>query len=434
MPISCATRRGITSRNGSPTVALAERVIAALEGAAEARLFASGMAAVTTLFETVPQGAHVAAPQVMYYGTRHWLRQLEAKGRIALTLFDPDAAGAVGRAVVKGRTDILWIETPINPTIGIIDIDEAAQIAHGADAILAVDSTAASPVLTQPLALGADIVFHSATKYLNGHSDVLAGALACRAVDDRWQAIAAHRTAVGNVLGSMEAWMLIRGMRTLHLRVRKSCDNALAVAQHLARHPAVERVLYPGLPDHPGHGWPSGRWQPSAACCRSSSRAISPGPMPSSAGSRCFSPPPRSAVWKAWPSTGRSSRVRIARCRKTSSGCRSASRRSGSDRRPRPGAGRLIPRRQASRSPYEAAGATPMLDDSGAPATSEMIKPAARCLFQAVIGGRRQTPSVIHIAVGGSNGRLGAGSGFVVAADGLILTNSHVVHGADKYP
>lgn len=241
------------SRNGSPTVVLAERVIAALEGAAEARLFASGMAAVTTLFETVPQGAHVAAPQVMYYGTRHWLRQLEAKGRIALTLFDPDAAGAVGRAVVKGRTDILWIETPINPTLGIIDIAEAAQIAHAAGAILAVDLTAASPVLTQPLALGADIVFHSATKYLNGHSDVLAGALACRAADGRWQAIAAHRTAAGNVLGSMEAWMLIRGMRTLHLRVRKSCDNALAVAQHLARHPAVERVLYPGLPDHPGH-------------------------------------------------------------------------------------------------------------------------------------------------------------------------------------
>ena len=241
------------SRNGSPTVALAEQVIAALEGAAEARLFASGMAAVTSLFETVPQGAHVAAPQVMYYGTRHWLRQLEAKGRIALTLFDPDAAGAVGRAVVKGRTDILWIETPINPTLGIIDIEEAAQIAHAANAILAVDSTAASPVLTQPLALGADIVFHSATKYLNGHSDVLAGALASRAVDGRWQAIAAHRTAVGNVLGSMEAWMLTRGMRTLHIRVRKSCDNALAVAQHLARHPAVERVLYPGLPDHPGH-------------------------------------------------------------------------------------------------------------------------------------------------------------------------------------
>ena len=201
----------------------------------------------------MPQGAHVAAPLVMYYGTRHWLRQLEAKGRIALTLFDSDAAGAVGRAVVKGRTDILWIETPINPTLGIIDIAEAALIAHAAGAILAVDSTAASPVLTQPLALGADIVFHSATKYLNGHSDVLAGALASRAADGRWQAIAAHRTAAGNVLGAMEAWMLIRGMRTLHLRVRKSCDNALALAQHLARHPAVEKVLYPGLPDHPGH-------------------------------------------------------------------------------------------------------------------------------------------------------------------------------------
>jgi cystathionine gamma-synthase len=241
------------ARNGTPTVALAERVIAALEGAADARLFASGMAAVTTLFETVPQGAHVAAPQVMYYGTRHWLKQLEAKGRIALTLFDPDDAAALSRAVVKGATDILWIETPINPTFGLIDIAQAALVAHEAGAILAVDSTAASPVLTQPLALGADIVFHSATKYLNGHSDVLAGALATRADDTRWQAIAAHRTAAGNVLGSMEAWMLTRGMRTVHLRVRKSCDNALAIAQHLALHPAVERVLYPGLPDHPSH-------------------------------------------------------------------------------------------------------------------------------------------------------------------------------------
>jgi cystathionine gamma-synthase len=250
------------SRNGTPTIALAERVIAALEGAADARLFASGMAAIATLLETVPHGAHVAAPQVMYYGTRHWLQQLEGKGRIGLTLFDPEDPDALRRAVVGGRTDLLWIETPINPTLGIIDIAEAAKIAHQAGAMLAVDSTAASPVLTQPLALGADMVFHSATKYLNGHSDVLAGALATREDNDRWQAIAAHRTAVGNVLGSMEAWMLTRGMRTLHLRVRKSCDNALAIAQHLARHPRVERVLYPGLPDHPGH--PIARRQMSA--------------------------------------------------------------------------------------------------------------------------------------------------------------------------
>jgi cystathionine gamma-synthase len=240
-------------RNGSPTVVLAERVITALEEAAATRLFSSGMAAIATLFETVPHGSHVAAPQVMYYGTRHLLQQLEGKGRIGLTLFDPEEPEGLRRAVVKGRTDILWIETPINPTLGIIDIAQAAEIAHQAGAVLAVDSTAASPVLTRPLALGADVVFHSATKYLNGHSDVLAGVLATREESERWQAIAVHRTAVGNVLGAMEAWMLTRGMRTLHLRVRRSCDNAMAVAQHLAGHPQVERVLYPGLPDHPGH-------------------------------------------------------------------------------------------------------------------------------------------------------------------------------------
>jgi len=240
-------------RNGSPTLALAERVIAALEEAADARLFSSGMAAIATLFETVPHGGHVAAPQVMYYGTRHWLQELERKGRIRLSLFDSDDPEELARAVVRGRTDILWIETPINPTLGIIDIARSAEIAHQAGAILAVDSTAASPVLTRPLALGADFVFHSATKYLNGHSDVLAGVLATRMDDERWQAIAAHRTAVGNVLGAMEAWMLTRGMRTLHLRVRKSCDNAMAIAQHLAGHPQVERVLYPGLPGHLGH-------------------------------------------------------------------------------------------------------------------------------------------------------------------------------------
>jgi cystathionine gamma-synthase len=241
------------ARNGTPTTALAERVIAALEGAADARLFASGMAAITTLFETVPHGAHVAAPQVMYYGTRHWLEQLESRGRIGLTLFDPEDPEAIRQAVVEGRTDILWIETPINPTLAIIDIAQAVESAHRAGAIVAVDSTAASPVLTRPLALGADIVFHSATKYLNGHSDVLAGVLATREENGRWEAIAAHRKATGNLLGSMEAWMLTRGMRTLHLRVRKSSDNAMAIALHLSRHPSVERVLYPGLPDHPGH-------------------------------------------------------------------------------------------------------------------------------------------------------------------------------------
>jgi cystathionine gamma-synthase len=164
-------------RNGNPTLWQAEEAIAALEGGPSALLFASGMAAITTLLETVPQGAHVVAPDVMYYGTRDWLKRLEGLGRISLTLFDPRDTGALAGAIRKDKTDLVWIETPLNPTWDVIDIAAAAAAAHEAGAILAVDATATAAVTTQPLKLGADMVFHSATKYLNGHSDVLAGVL-----------------------------------------------------------------------------------------------------------------------------------------------------------------------------------------------------------------------------------------------------------------
>ena len=247
--------RGASSylRYGNPTVAHAEAALAALEGGSAARVFASGMAAIVTLFETVPQGGHVVAPSVMYHGTRDWLRRLESKGRIALSLFDPADPGALAAAVTP-QTDIVWIETPINPTWDVVDIAAAAAAAHGAGAILAVDSTIATPVLTQPLALGADIVFHAATKYLNGHSDVLGGVLVAADGSPRWDEIGALRNAMGTMLAPMEAWMLIRGLRTLFVRVRQASATAMALARHLEGHPQVEAVLYPGLASHPGHG------------------------------------------------------------------------------------------------------------------------------------------------------------------------------------
>jgi cystathionine gamma-synthase len=240
-------------RNGNPTLWHAEQAVAALEQGEETLLFASGMAAITTLLETVPVGAHVAAPDVMYYGTRDWLKRLEAKGRIELTLFDPTDPDRIAAAIRKGKTDLVWIETPLNPTWDVIDIERTAKLAHEAGAILAVDATASAAVTTQPLLLGADIVFHSATKYLNGHSDVLAGALVTRNVNARWQEIASLRTKIGAPLAPFECWLLIRGLRTLFVRYRQASANALILARHFEKHPKIERVLYPGLASHRGH-------------------------------------------------------------------------------------------------------------------------------------------------------------------------------------
>jgi cystathionine gamma-synthase len=239
-------------RNGNPTLWHAEEALAALEGGAAALLFASGMAAISTLFETVPAGGHVVAPSVMYYGTRDWLQRLAGLGRIRLTLFDPGDARALERAA-GDAADLVWIETPLNPTWDVIDIADAARTAHRKGALLAVDATATAAVTTRPLGLGADIVFHSATKYLNGHSDVLAGVLIAAREDARWQAIATLRTKAGTPLPPFECWLLTRGLRTLFVRYRQASANALAIARYFEGHPKVERVLYPGLPSHAGH-------------------------------------------------------------------------------------------------------------------------------------------------------------------------------------
>jgi cystathionine gamma-synthase len=189
----------------------------------------------------------------MYTGSRNWLRD-EAKRRgLTFERIDTSNLSELEKAVKAGPTKLVWVETPANPLWTVTDIGAAAEIAHRAGARLAVDSTVATPVLTKPLALGADIVAHSATKYLNGHSDVIAGALALARTDALFERLATIRTTYGGVIGPFEAYLLIRGMRTLHLRVEAQCRAAMLIAQRLASHSCVTRVLYPGLPSHPGH-------------------------------------------------------------------------------------------------------------------------------------------------------------------------------------
>ena len=240
------------SRGGSPSWETLEKVCAELDGGVESLCFASGMAAVCAVLETVNSGEHVVAPRVMYHGSQDWLRRISQKRSIGLTLFDAADLDQL-RDAIRPQTTMVWIESPVNPTWDVIDIAAAAEIAHRAGATLVVDATVSSPVTTRPLELGADIVFHSATKYLNGHSDVLAGILVSQRDDARWQDIRLVRTLTGGVLGPFEAWLLLRGMRTLFLRFERASQTALALARHFENHPALEAVLYPGLESHPGH-------------------------------------------------------------------------------------------------------------------------------------------------------------------------------------
>lgn len=241
------------SRDGNLGYLPVETVLREVEGGAAALLFSSGMAAATALFLGLRPGAHVVVPKIMYHGLRDWLEDFCPRFGISVDTFDTTEAGGLERTVRKGETRLVWIETPSNPTWDITDIAAAAEIAHAAGAKLAVDSTVSTPILTRPIEHGADIVMHSATKYLNGHSDVVAGALVFKQADRDYEAARFQRKHGGAVLGPFEAWLLLRGMRTLHLRVARSCESALRIAAHFERHPAVEQVLYPGLKSHPGH-------------------------------------------------------------------------------------------------------------------------------------------------------------------------------------
>jgi cystathionine gamma-synthase len=241
------------ARAENPTYDYAEALLAALEGGAGCLTFASGMAAATTVFQVLKPGDHVVAPTVMYWGLRRWLTTFGRERGLLVDLVDASDLDAIATALRPGATKLVWIETPANPTWAITDIAAAAEIAHGAGARLAVDSTVATPVLTRPIALGADLVMHSATKYLNGHSDVVAGALVTARTDDFWYKIATLRHSGGAILGSFEAWLLLRGLRTLFLRVERACRTAEYLASRLTAHPEIAAVLYPGLPEHPGH-------------------------------------------------------------------------------------------------------------------------------------------------------------------------------------
>lgn len=241
------------SRADNPSWEVLEKVCTELDGGADAKCFASGMAAVCAFFETVNSGEHVVAPRIMYHGSQDWLRRIADKRSIGLSLFDAGDIEDLRRVVQPGKTSVVWIETPVNPTWEVIDIALAAEIAHQAGAVLAVDSTVATPVTTRPLEFGADFVFHSATKYLNGHSDVVAGMLVAAKQDSRWAEIKLVRTLTGGVLGPFEAWLLLRGMRTLFLRFDKASQSALHLARYFEGHPRLQRVLYPGLESHPGH-------------------------------------------------------------------------------------------------------------------------------------------------------------------------------------
>ncbi|GMR17252.1 MAG: cystathionine gamma-synthase [Gammaproteobacteria bacterium] len=241
------------ARDENPGFLPAERMLAGLEGAEAGLLFSSGMAAAMAVVQALRPGDHIVAPRVMYWGLRNWLLQFCENWGLGLDLYDATDPHALQQAVIAGRTRLVWIETPCNPTWDVIDIAAAADVAHAGGALLAVDSTVATPVLTRPLEFGADIVMHSATKYLNGHGDVVAGALVTASTDEFWRRIADVRAKGGAILGSFEAWLLQRGMRTLFLRVRKASDSAAKIAQHFAAHPALDAVLYPGLESHPGH-------------------------------------------------------------------------------------------------------------------------------------------------------------------------------------
>jgi len=243
----------VYSRDASPAYDQAEALLCALEGGHRALLFASGMAAATAVLHTLKPGEAVVAPRDMYWALRNWLQAFCAQWGIGLAFYDNASTDDLADTLRAVRPRLLWIETPSNPLWDLTDIAAAVALAREVGARVAVDSTVATPVFTRPLALGADIVMHSATKYLNGHSDVVAGALVAREDSDLWQTIRRNRNLGGAVPGPFEAWLLLRGMRTLHLRVRQASASALAIAQELEGHPGLIRTLYPGLPSHPGH-------------------------------------------------------------------------------------------------------------------------------------------------------------------------------------
>ena len=255
------------SRSANPTRTALEEALAAVEGGGRGFAFASGLAAEDTLLRaTLRPGDHMVVPDDAYGGTYRLVARVFGPWGVDHTPVDLSDLDAVAAAIEPGRTKVVWVETPTNPLLGISDIAALAALARAAGALLVVDNTFATPYLQQPLALGADVVVHSTTKYIGGHSDVVGGALV---VADGAQlpvglegptgttvladALTFHQNSSGAVAGPFDSWLTLRGLKTLAVRMDRHCSNALTVARFLADHRAVQQVIYPGLADHPGH-------------------------------------------------------------------------------------------------------------------------------------------------------------------------------------
>lgn len=244
-------------RSDHPGLPAIETAAARLDDGAAAMAFSSGMGAIVTLLETLPPGARVVAPAVCYHGTREWLRHLAATGRVSLALVDGTDPDRWEAAVAPG-TAIVWAEPIVNPTWDVLDLRALAGLAHAAGGRLAVDATA-TPLTTRPIDHGADVVVHSGSKAYNGHSDVHAGFVVTAAAGPWWDGLHRLRSLMGTILQPWDAWLLARGMRTMALRVDRATASATDLAARLAGHPAVERVRYPGLANHPGHAVAAGQ-------------------------------------------------------------------------------------------------------------------------------------------------------------------------------
>ncbi|MER5937583.1 MULTISPECIES: cystathionine gamma-synthase [unclassified Streptomyces] len=240
------------SRSANPTRTALEENLAALEGGRRGLAFASGLAAEDCLLRTLlSPGDHVVIPNDAYGGTFRLFAKVVARWGVEWSVADTSDPASV-RAAITPKTKVVWVETPSNPLLGITDIAVVAQIARDAGAKLVVDNTFATPYLQQPLSLGADVVVHSLTKYMGGHSDVVGGALIA-SDPDLGDELAFHQNAMGAVAGPFDSWLVLRGTKTLSVRMDRHSENAAKIADMLTRHARVTRVLYPGLPEHPGH-------------------------------------------------------------------------------------------------------------------------------------------------------------------------------------
>ena len=240
-------------RDGNKTTQLAEEIISELESANASLLFSSGMSACTAVLEMLPAEAQIAVPRVMYHGVLGQIQNFASKNRIRVDYYEAGDLTSMESVIKNGVTQLVWVETPNNPNWEVTDISSASELAHKAGAKLIVDATATPPTMTKSLDLGADISFHSATKYLNGHSDIAAGALSFNQQSSMYENLFTIRKLHGTVLNSQDAFLLIRGLRTLFLRVEKNSQNAMLLAKHFNNHEFIEKVLYPGLETHPNH-------------------------------------------------------------------------------------------------------------------------------------------------------------------------------------